>query len=157
MTGLDRQSRWFSSRHTGPAALLLLVANLYGAPLWAGVQGPRVQCSFLVAALEAPAWTSGGVSDEGREDMQKSAADFNVHVVFSTRHGKYHADVPFRVFRSDGLLLVSGVSEGPLLYLRLPPGSYRISADIDGVAYSQPLQAPPAGHSRQVSFVAGGD
>lgn len=156
MTGLDRQSRWSSRRYAG-AAVLFLVANLYGPPLGAEVQAPRVQCSFIVAALEAPPWTSGGVSNEGREEMQKAAADFNVHVIFSTRHGKYHADVPFRVFRNDGRLFVSGVSEGPLLYLRLPPGSYRISADIDGVSYSQTLQAPVAGHSRQVSFVAGDD
>ncbi|HMW57350.1 MAG TPA: hypothetical protein PKA47_17315, partial [Accumulibacter sp.] len=48
----------------------------------------------------------------------------------------------------------SAVSDGPLLYLKLPPGSYQIAAQIDGIWQSQHVQAGAPGNSAEVSFVA---
>ncbi|MFT3848286.1 MAG: hypothetical protein QM739_06290 [Propionivibrio sp.] len=85
------------------------------------------------AADVAPQWRSGGVGDEALEAMHQEAAAYNVHLTFSTRDGAYLANIPFTVVRSGGETLFSGVSDGPLLYLRLEPGRYRISAELEGV------------------------
>jgi hypothetical protein len=50
--------------------------------------------------------------------------------------------------------IYSAVSDGPLLYLKLPPGSYQIAAQIDGVWQNQHVQAGAPGSSANVSFVA---
>lgn len=142
-----------SLRGAPVAALLCVVASLHPPLLWAGEQGPPGRHA---AAAVGAVWISGGIGDEDRAAMQKAAAGFNVRVIFSGRAGEYHAGLPFQIFRSDGRLLVSGVSDGPWLYLRLRPGTYRITADIDGVSYSRAFQAPTAGQTRQLSFIAGG-
>lgn len=78
------------------------------------------------------AWLSGGVGDEALQEMRKVAANYNVHVIFSDRQGKYLANIPFKVDGKDGQNIHSGVSDGPLLYLKLAPGNYQVAAEIDG-------------------------
>ena len=100
---------------------------------------------------------SGGIGDEALADMRKVAAAYNVHVVFSEQRGNYLASIPFTVARlaaGNQQQIYSAVSDGPLLYLKLPPGSYQIAAQIDGVWQSQHVQAGTPGSSANVSFVA---
>ncbi|HPT48747.1 MAG TPA: hypothetical protein PKZ22_00895 [Accumulibacter sp.] len=104
-------------------------------------------------------WMSGGIGDEARDAMRKMASDYNVHIVFSDRSGSYLATIPFSVAqmvpdRERGIY--SGVSEGPLLYLRLSPGTYQIAAEINGAWLSRRIQPGTPGHPTKISFVAGG-
>lgn len=85
-------------------------------------------------------WLSGGVGDEALDAMRQAAAAYNVHITFSTRDGAYLADIPFTVTRQGGDTVYFGVSEGPLLYLRLEPGSYRITAELDGVRQTRDVR-----------------
>ena len=101
-------------------------------------------------------WMSGGIGDEARDEMRKVAAAYSVHLVFSDREGSYLAGIPFTVTRRNGRELYSGVSAGPLLYLKLPPGSYLISAQFDGVWQSKQIQASAGGEPARVSFVGYG-
>ena len=96
---------------------------------------------------------SGGIGDEARDEMRKSAAAYSVHLVFSDPQGSYLAAIPFTVTRLNGRELYSGVSAGPLLYLKLPPGSYQIAARFDGVWQSKRIRAGSSGEPAKVSFV----
>ena len=141
--------------------LLALAVVLQGVPFMAAAAddvatAPRTT-NTTSAPQEAIAWMSGGVGDEALAEMQKAAAAYNVHLMFSNQAGNYLAAVPFTVAQSappNAREIYSGVSKGPLLYLKLPPGSYKISAEIDGQWKSQQVQAGAAGSVSKLSFVS---
>ena len=102
-------------------------------------------------------WMSGGVGEEAREEMRMAASAYNVHVVFSARNGDYLADIPVTVTTRNGRKIYSGVSEGPLLYLKLSPGSYRIAARIDGAWQDKRIESGASGRTTKVTFVSRGE
>ena len=133
---------------------LALVAALQCAPLLADEVDEVASHNATSMPQEQVPWMSGGIGDEARDQMRKAAAAYNVHLVFSDRLGNYLADIPFSVARRDGRKIHSGVSEGPLLYLKLPPGAYRISAEMNGLWQSKRVQASASGTLAKTSFVA---
>jgi hypothetical protein len=137
-------------------SLLALLAMLAPLRLWAddetvaranvsGVPGDRITSM------------SGGVGDEARAEMRHAAGNYNVHVMFSARGGRYLAGIPYSVGGRHDREVYSGISEGPLLYLKLAPGSYQLVAEIDGTAQSKRIQVPADGGAIRVSFVGHGD
>lgn len=131
-------------------AALVLCAALPAAPLLAESVADNV-----VRTSQSPiAWMSGGVGDEERGEMLGVAANYNVHLVFSEQRGAYLANVPFSVGRPDGSEIHSGISDGPLLYLQLPPGSYRVSAQINDVWQSKRIRVNQGGRITRLSFIA---
>jgi len=46
------------------------------------------------------------------------------------------------------------VTEGPLLYLKLPSGSYQIAVELDGAWQSKRIQTSTSGKATKVRFVA---
>jgi hypothetical protein len=149
---IPRRPRRFSL-HRG---LLALLIALPCAPLLAEAAGDVSRANSVSASHDEIAWMSGGVGDEAREEMRKAAAAYNVHVVFSEQRGSYLAGIPFTVTRlapGNERRIHSALSDGPLLYLKLPPGSYRIAAQIDGVWQNQHVQAGAASNSTRLSFV----
>jgi len=99
-------------------------------------------------------WISGGVGDEAMAEMHKVSTAYNVRLLLTGPHGNYLAAVPFSVTRGNGKVIVSGVTAGPLLYLKLPTGSYQIAVELDGAWQSRQIQASAPGQSISVRFVA---
>lgn len=139
-----------------PALVVCLAMALHAAPPWA----QDVEAAARLNATSSPQsevpWMSGGVGDEAREEMRRSASAYNVHIVFSARNGDYLAAIPVTVTGRDGHKIHSGVSEGPLLYLKLSPGAYRVAAEIDGVWQMRRIEARASGPATRVVFVATG-
>lgn len=125
--------------------------------LWAEETGNGVKYNAVSAPQEAVSWMSGGIGDDARDEMRKAKAGYNVHLLFIDRHGNYLADIPFSVAWRDGRKIHSGISEGPLLYLKLPPGAYQIAAEIDGAWQTRRVQAVASGPAARMSFVARGE
>ena len=135
--------------------LALVVATCWG-PVWAETAGQAARQDLTSAPQEQIPWISGGVSDEARDEMRKAAPSYNVHLMFSNRQGSYLADIPFTVSKPNGRELFSGVSEGPLLYLKLPPGTYQIAVQLDGVWQHKRIRAGTSGNPAKASFVGNG-
>lgn len=133
--------------------LLALVVAAYWAPLWAETVGEVAKQNVSSAPQEQVPWISGGVSDEARDEMRKAAPAYNVHLMFSNRQGSYLADIPFAVSKLDGRELYSGVSEGPLLYLKLPPGTYQIAVHLGSIWQNRHIRAGTSGNPAKASFV----
>ena len=133
---------------------LILASALHGTPLQAKEkkETPRVDATSTSPAEIS--WMSGGVGDEALGEMRKMAPSFNVHIVFNDRAGAYLAGIPFTVASGNGRIIHSGVSDGPLLYLKLKPGSYRISAEIDGASQRHSLKLGANEPSVRMSFVS---
>ena len=134
--------------------LLAALVAVHALPLWAEEVGDVAKQNVTSAPQAELDWMSGGIGDEARDEMRKAAAAYSVHLVFSDREGSYLAGISFTVNRLKGWELYSGVSVGPLLYLKLPPGSYQISAKFDGVWHSKRIRAGTAGDPARVSFVS---
>ena len=159
LSNFDPQAGRRPSRLSPRSALLALLIALPSAPLFAGAVGDVTRANTTSAPQEEVAWMSGGIGDEALEEMRKAAAAYNIHVVFSDQRGSYLAGIPFTVARlapGNEQQIYSAVSDGPLLYLKLPPGSYQIAARIDGVWQSQHVQAGAPGSSARLSFVSRG-
>ena len=102
-------------------------------------------------------WISGGVGDEAMTEMRKVSAAYNVRLMMTGPHGNYLAGVPFKVSRHNDFLMVSGLSEGPLLYLKLPAGHFQIAVELDGAWQTRRVQAFGSGKATNAHFVAKGE
>ena len=145
-----------TSTKTLQRGLLLMALSLPGLPAWAGEIGDVAKQNTTSAPQAELSWMSGGIGDEARDEMRKAAAAYSVHLVFSDQQGAYLAGIPFSVTKLNGRELYSGVSAGPLLYLKLPPGSYLISAQFDGIWHNKRITAGTGENPARVSFVGYG-
>lgn len=116
-----------------------------------------MKSTVLTAALVAvatPAWASdlamrltcGGVGSDERHAMEAQGEASNLSLeLFVAPGGEYVADVDvtLRPLASPGSV-VSVHSEGPVCYLRVPPGRYRIEATYEGITRSAQANVPAA-------------
>lgn len=138
----------------GQCAVVSLFLGLPCSPLRAGEVGDEAKQNVISAPQAELPWMSGGIGDEARDEMRKAAAAYSVHLVFSNPQGAYLASVPFRVSRRNGQVMYYGISPGPLLYLKLPPGRYQIAAKLEGIWHQQEIVAGTDEHPARIAFVA---
>jgi len=103
------------------AALALLSSNALGA-------APYYQGDFGLQ------WACGGVGADERRALADLGRDAGLELVMVTaKRGGYvaGAEVSLRGTTSKGAQL-SGVADGPICLFKLPPGTYRIEALLDG-------------------------
>lgn len=98
------------------------------------------------AAAESPlapgAHLCGGVGVDDREQMQAVRNQYNLHLGFAeAKTGSYVAGVSVRI-EPMGKKMDLGPYEdcGPLLYVHLPPGRYKVSATQGGVTQTTTVQ-----------------
>jgi hypothetical protein len=142
-----------------PARLgtVALIALLQSSPLLA-VDTEAVAKTNAESSREAEvSWISGGVGDEALDEMRKVSAAYNLHLMFTGRDGHYLAGIPFKVSRRNGQAVLSGMTDGPLLYLKLAPGAYQLAAEIDGAWQTRQIQLRSSGRATKLRFVARGD
>jgi hypothetical protein len=85
---------------------------------------------------------AGGVGLNARAMLSSEAqSEHNVKLVFSLNTGNYLADVAVKVKDAKGRTVIDGVSDGPWLYAKLPPGSYTATATYNGRTVSQQFTA----------------
>ena len=78
------------------------------------------------------AYESSGIGDD--DPLAAIAGDYNLQLVFATQgSGEYLADIKVLIADTKGKTLLDAESPGPFFFVRLPTGSYRISADFHGV------------------------
>jgi hypothetical protein len=153
MTGTIKEAIMAITAKRMQRGLLLMAIALPGLPAWAGDVGDVAKQNTSSAPQAELSWMSGGIGDDARDEMRKVAAAYSVHLVFSNQQGAYLAGIPFVVTQLNGHELYSGVSAGPLLYLKLPPGSYQIAAKIDGAWHNKHITAGTSENPVRVSFV----
>ena len=119
-------------------AVHALVLALSGAVV--AVAAPAPEISFDPTAHALPAQPErvagvevlqGGASEEEMAYLQAQASRYALQVLFSGRGGAY--GVAQKLTVRDGAREVVSVSDaGPLVMLKLPPGTYAVEADFGG-------------------------
>ena len=101
-------------------------------------QLPSVKAEGTVAYL------SGGIGDDEEIEIRRAAKDYGVLLEFTevergTVHGRWSSDVKVTV-KSGANVLLSRTTEGPLMLMRLKPGSYLIEAYRGGVKQNKRIE-----------------
>ena len=91
-----------------------------------------------------PPYLSGGIGDD--DPLLALTGDYNLQLVFATQgSGEYLADVKVSVVDARDRLVLETVSPGPLFYVSLPSGTYRVTAEFG----SKPLLKSVAVNDRR--------
>ncbi|MGF1644375.1 MAG: hypothetical protein ACFCUJ_12065 [Thiotrichales bacterium] len=89
-------------------------------------------CAVALAVTPAfaePPYRSGGVGLEERAEFAREAGQYNLRLEFSrARDGAYFADVNVTIRDRAGKTVLALDQAGPLLYVALPAGTYRVQA-----------------------------
>lgn len=106
----------------------LVFFALSAAGLFAAYPSPAAE---RPASAPAIAYESSGIGDD--DPLAAITGDYNLQLVFATQgSGEYLADVKVLIADGKGNMLLEAQSPGPMFFVRLPTGSYRISADFHG-------------------------
>ena len=157
MTNLAPVYAGKANKRNGRIGLIAMLALMQCAPALAFELDDAARNNVASSPQAGVSWLSGGVGDEAMTEMLKVSADYNVHLMLTGARGNYLAAIPFSVSRRSGEVTVSGVTDGPLLYLKLPAGNYQIAVAIDGVWQSRRVLASASGKATKVRFVARGE
>ncbi|GAB2841135.1 hypothetical protein GCM10027277_05160 [Pseudoduganella ginsengisoli] len=78
-------------------------------------------------------YVTGGVGSEERQAMQEVSPQYNVKLTFADKGtGEYRSGADVEVRDMRGNVRLQANDAGPLLYAQLPPGRYRVTANVDG-------------------------
>ena len=76
---------------------------------------------------------SGGVGESGRTAIEQVQEDYNTKLIFTGNSGFYLANVAVSIRDSNGVEVVNGLADGPILLADLQPGRYTVLAEADGI------------------------
>jgi len=110
----------------------------------ASTAGAQASASTPKATLQQVAtsipYLSGGIGADDVARMRSLAPQFNVHLRFQDRSdGASLADVKVLLLNARHERVLRVVSEGPLLYMRVPPGQYYLAAVYQGIIQERSL------------------
>ncbi len=102
--------------------------------------GPQVQ------QKDGVSYVSGGISDSGQAKAKELGRDMNLHLVFArSSGGNYYADVAVTVADKSGKTVFELPSSDPLLFVKLPAGSYKVTARAEGKSQERMVDVPASG------------
>ena len=110
------------------------VTRFYDGAMPAGQQLAGVDAaSQRLQSTGGIAYVSLGIGED--DPVARMSEHFNLHMVFATKgSGQYLADIRVVVEDSKGESVFEADSPGPILYVKLPAGSYRITANFEGTS-----------------------
>ena len=73
-------------------------------------------------------YVTGGVGEDESSAIRAMSSKFNLRMLFAGKDGTYLSDVDVVVTGASGASVVAVRTSGPMLYARLAPGRYHISA-----------------------------
>jgi hypothetical protein len=83
---------------------------------------------LMATSDEGTRYLVGGIGSDERETIENLGTDFNVKLVFAQTSGDYVSDVRVVIDDVNGKRVAHVVTNGPWLYVKLPPGRYRVKA-----------------------------
>lgn len=86
-----------------------------------------------------PSILTGGIGDEELATLKAAESDYTAKLVFTGEGGMYLSDVDVVVRDSAQRELAHVVTQGPIMLIQLPAGTYQVKASTEGHTLTQPL------------------
>ena len=81
-------------------------------------------------------FVTGGVGLDERNELNATRANYNLSLLFSVQgKGNFLSDVKIRITDLKGNVFLETVSDGPILFAKLPSGRYIVTVDLNGETY----------------------
>lgn len=94
----------------------------------------------------APASLNGGVGKEDAARMHAAAKDYSLQIELSERRdNEFVAGARVKIVDVHGKTVFQRSESGPILLVRLAPGTYRVTATVDGRHETQTATVAPHG------------
>lgn len=130
-----------SSNRTARVFVSLLTTAVFaGSALVAYAQAPMPQQKMQ----NAVAYLNGGAGDEEVQFIKQAIKDYSMALAFArsaSPRAEYVADVAVTVKDAKGQTVFDLPSSGPYLLLKLPAGSYQVTATYQGKAQTRKVSA----------------
>jgi len=100
-------------------------------------------------------WVSGGIGKDEADAMRALASRYDLRLVMAEAQkprAAYLADIAVKITDANGKKVLDIRSKGPLLFLKLPPGRYTVSADVAGRTLTRAFTVKE-GISRQAALI----
>ncbi|MEA5097121.1 MAG: carboxypeptidase regulatory-like domain-containing protein [Burkholderiaceae bacterium] len=106
---------------------------------------PRAQAQDapVIKQLGAVSYISGGITADERDAMKPLAKDYNLRMDFALTVGDYLSDVKVKIRNSKGQVVLDMEVDGPWLYVQLPAGKYKVSAEYEGKPIEKSVSIAP--------------
>ncbi len=100
---------------------------------------PLIDVSHEGRSSDDVSYVTGGVGKDERAAIEASKADYNLYVLSASTSGEFVGDTRVVITRTGAgeAEEVLNVDSGPLLYVRLPAGSYKLVASLGDVTKEQ--------------------
>jgi hypothetical protein len=121
----------FKARTQKMRSARLPVALLAGLTIASAVAFAQEMATIRPVTEHGITYLSGGVGEDEASAMRAMAPRFNLHLLFAQKDGVYLADVDVVIVSASGERVAAMTSDGPLLFLKLTPGRYLVTATSD--------------------------
>jgi hypothetical protein len=118
-----------------------LTAALIGAGLLVALPpAASAQDAIVSDTIAVTTYVNGGIGAGEQDLMHRVAREFPLRMTFSEKKdGEFLADVPVVIADARGNPVFELSKAGPLLYVMLPNGKYKVSARFKGLTESQEI------------------
>ncbi len=119
--------------------IMKIFAVLFGAALLVPANAePMAVDPVVVETFVVTTYMNGGVGNDEERMMHRVAHEFPLRLIFSERKDdEFVASVSVVIFDAKGNPVFALPNAGPMLYVMLPDGKYKVSARFKGLIESQ--------------------
>jgi hypothetical protein len=113
---------------------------------------PLIERSDNAVSHPDVTYVTGGIGEGEKSAIEASKADYNLHVMSASASGAFVGDAQVLITRKKGKEqeTMLSVITGPLLYVRLPAGTYLLEARLGEQAKRQSFTVAAKGKSANI-------
>ncbi|MEO8037650.1 MAG: carboxypeptidase regulatory-like domain-containing protein [Betaproteobacteria bacterium] len=128
-----------------PSLALLLGAGLLAATPLATLAADAGNL-IVPRTVHGTTYLNGGVGKEEESAMHRMAKEYPLRITFSERkNDEFVVDVPVTIYDAHGKTVFELPKAGPMLYVKLPEGKYKVRARYEGRVESRTVDLAGAG------------
>lgn len=118
--------------------------------LWTADNAVSAPLTTHEKSSEVP-FITGGIGEDEVQQFREAAARYNLRMTFATTSGSYLSDVDVMISDAAGHSILAVRTEGPFLFVKLPPGRYGVAAQMPQMAEHRTVRVPARG-SAELNF-----
>lgn len=116
-----------------PAATPVTPQTVTPAPIPMATDQPAPR---LNVTPDSDIYITGGVGLREHQYFESVQKDYNLKITFAGKESEFLAAVNVLITDKSGATMVTAVTKGPLMLVKLKPGTYKIEAEKNGVRKS---------------------